>query len=68
MSVRPQGIIKNRWEVDIRNDVKKLKINNWISCIQDLVSGNPMLRRPKHSKIEVVGPEEQILWCLFDIV
>ena len=26
---------KNRWEDDIRNDVKKLKINNWINCIQD---------------------------------
>jgi hypothetical protein len=26
---------KNRWEDDIRNDVKKLKIKNWTSCIQD---------------------------------
>jgi hypothetical protein len=35
MSIRPQGRPKNRWEVDIRNDVKKLKVKNWISCIQD---------------------------------
>jgi len=35
MSVRPQGRPKNRWEDDIRNDMEKLKIKNWISCIQD---------------------------------
>jgi hypothetical protein len=26
---------KNRWEDDIRNDMKKLRIKNWTSCIQD---------------------------------
>jgi len=26
---------KNRWEDDKRNDMKKLKIKNWTSCIQD---------------------------------
>ena len=26
---------KSRWEDDIRNDMKKLKIKNWISCIED---------------------------------
>ena len=26
---------KNRWEGDIINDMKKLKIKNWTSCIQD---------------------------------
>ena len=35
MSIRPQGRPKNRWEDDIRNDMKKLKIKNWISFIQD---------------------------------
>ena len=34
MSIRPQGRPKNRWEDDIRNDMKKMKIKNWISCIQ----------------------------------
>ena len=34
MSIR-QGRPKNRWEDDIRNDMKKLKIKNWISYIQD---------------------------------
>jgi hypothetical protein len=32
---RPIGRPKNRQENDIRNDMKKLKIKNWISCIQD---------------------------------
>jgi len=35
MSIRPQGRPKNGWEDDIRNDMKKLKIKNWIRCIQD---------------------------------
>ena len=26
---------KNRWEDDIRNDMKKVKIKKWTSCIQD---------------------------------
>jgi len=32
---RPQGRPKNRWEDDVRNDTKELKIKNWISCVQD---------------------------------
>ena len=32
---RPLGGPKNRWEDDIRNDMKKLKIKNWTSCIED---------------------------------
>ena len=35
MSIQPQGRPKNRWEDDIRNGMKKWKIKNWISCIQD---------------------------------
>jgi len=35
MLTRPLGRPKNRWEDDIRNDMKKLKIKNWTSCIQD---------------------------------
>ena len=34
-SIRPLGRPKNRWEDDIRNDRKKLRIKNWASCIQD---------------------------------
>ena len=36
MLTRSFGTLKNRWEDDIRNDLKKLKIKNWwTSCIQD---------------------------------
>jgi hypothetical protein len=35
MLTRPLGRPKNRWKYDIRNDMKKLKINNWTSYIQD---------------------------------
>jgi hypothetical protein len=35
MLTRPLGRPKNRWENDIINDTKKLKIKNWTGCIQD---------------------------------
>jgi hypothetical protein len=35
MLTRPLGRPKNRWEDDMINDTKKLKIKNWTSCIQD---------------------------------
>jgi hypothetical protein len=35
MLTRPLGRPMNRWEDDIINDMKKLKIKNWTSCIQD---------------------------------
>jgi len=34
MLTGPLGKPKNRWEDDIINDMKKLKIKNWTSCIQ----------------------------------
>jgi len=35
MLKRPLGRPKDRWEDDIINNMKKLKIKNWTSCIQD---------------------------------
>jgi heme oxygenase len=35
MLTRPLGRPKNRWENYIRNDMKKVKIKNWTSYIQD---------------------------------
>jgi hypothetical protein len=35
MLTRPLGRPKNRWEDDIINGMKKLKIKNWTGCIQD---------------------------------
>jgi hypothetical protein len=35
MLTRLPGRPKNRWKDDIIKDMKKLKIKNWTSCIQD---------------------------------
>ena len=35
MLTRPLGRPKNRWEDDIRKDMKKSKIKNWTSRTQD---------------------------------
>jgi heme oxygenase len=35
MLTSPLGRPKNRWEDDIRKDLKDLKIKNWTGCIQD---------------------------------
>ena len=35
MLTRPYGRPKNRWEDDLRKDMKKLKIKNCTSCIQE---------------------------------
>jgi hypothetical protein len=50
MSIRPQGRPKNRWEDDIRNDMKKLEIKNWISCIQDLNKWKSYVEKAKTFK------------------
>jgi hypothetical protein len=34
MLTRSLGRPNNRWDDDIRKDMKKLKIKNWTSCIQ----------------------------------
>jgi len=47
MSIRPQGRPKKKWEEDIRNDMKKLKIKNKAAS-RFVISGNHMLRKPKH--------------------
>jgi hypothetical protein len=35
ISMLPQGRPKLRWENDIKNDLKEMKLNNWRICIQD---------------------------------
>jgi hypothetical protein len=55
---RPLESPKNRWEDDIRNDMNKLKIKNGLTASKIVITGNYMLRRPKHSKTEVVAPKE----------
>jgi hypothetical protein len=55
MLTRPLGRPKNRWEDDIINDMNKLKIKNWTSCIHDCSKRRLYLRKPKHSKNEIVA-------------
>jgi hypothetical protein len=43
----PLGRPKNRWEDDIINDMKKLKLRIGQSASRITISGNYMLRRPK---------------------
>jgi hypothetical protein len=35
MSTRTLGRPKTRWENDVRNDLKTMRIHNWRDCIQD---------------------------------
>ena len=56
---RPLGRPKNRWEDDIRNDMKKLKKRIGLTASRIVIIGNDMLRRPKHSKIEVLALKEE---------
>jgi hypothetical protein len=62
MLTRTLGRPNNRWEDDIRNNIKKLKIKKWDSCIQDRNKWKLklyMLGRPKCSKNEFVAPKER---------
>jgi hypothetical protein len=48
MLTRSLGRPKNRWEDDIRNDIKKLKIKNRTSCIQYHNTWKLHFERGKH--------------------
>jgi hypothetical protein len=60
MSIRSSGRPQTRWENDVKNDLNIMKICNWKDCMQDRHKWEKKsLRRPKHSIIEVVEPEEE---------
>jgi hypothetical protein len=59
MLTRSLGRPKNRWEDDIWNDMKKLKIKNWTSCIQDRNKWKIYFEKPKSSKNEIVAPKQE---------
>ena len=50
MLTRPLGRPKNRWEDNIRNDMKKLKIKNWTNYIQDRNKWKSYVERAKTFK------------------
>jgi hypothetical protein len=66
MLTRPLGRPKNRWEDDIINDMKKLKIKYGLAAFRIAISGSYMLRSPKYLENEVVAPKKkknlQNLW------
>ena len=51
MLTRPLERPKNRWEDDIRKDMKELKVKNWISCIQDRNNWKLYVEKAKTSNI-----------------
>ena len=59
MLTPPLGRPKNRWEDDIGNYMKKLKIKNWTSYIQDHSEWKLYIEKTKISNIDVVVPKEE---------
>jgi hypothetical protein len=44
---RPIGRPKNRWDVDVRNDIKIMKVNNWKECAKDRNKWKSIVEWPK---------------------
>ncbi|PSN58367.1 hypothetical protein C0J52_12999 [Blattella germanica] len=47
---RSSGRPKNRWEDDIINDIKRLKINNWITKVQNSTQWKTFVEKAKAFK------------------
>jgi hypothetical protein len=58
-TARLAGRPKFRWENDIKEALRIMRVNNWTICIRDGVNERKQLRRPKLSNGEVVAPEEE---------
>jgi hypothetical protein len=58
ISRRPQGRQNLRWENDIKNDLKEMKLNNWRFASRIETNGKEQLRRPRLSIYEVVAPDQ----------
>ncbi|PSN44287.1 hypothetical protein C0J52_12963 [Blattella germanica] len=50
LASRSSGRPKNRWEDDIMNDIKRLKINNWISEVQNRKKWKSFVEKAKAFK------------------
>jgi len=44
---RPVGRPKSRWEDDVRNDLKKMKLIKWAGPVQDRLKWNDVVERAK---------------------
>jgi hypothetical protein len=50
ISIRLAGRPEIRWENDIREDLRIMKINNWTKCIQDHVKRKEEVEKAKTFK------------------
>jgi hypothetical protein len=50
LTIRPEGRPKQRWEDDIIQDIRQLKIKNWTACVQDRVKWKNVVEKAKTSK------------------
>jgi trehalose-6-phosphate synthase len=57
MITRRLGRPKNRWEDDTRNVMKKLKIKNWTSFIQERNNWKLYVEKAKTFNDEIVAPK-----------
>jgi hypothetical protein len=44
---KPIGRPKNRWDDDVRNDIKIMKVNNWKECAKDRNKWKAIVERAK---------------------
>jgi hypothetical protein len=49
LTKRPKGRPKNRWEVNIIQDLSHMKIKNWITRVQDRVKWKEIVEKAKTS-------------------
>jgi hypothetical protein len=49
MSTTSLGRPKNRWEDDVTNDVKNMRINSWKDCIRKRPKWNEVVEKAKTS-------------------
>jgi hypothetical protein len=54
-----QRTFKNRWTVEVLNDLKKLKVNNLIYLVKDRKSSYKLVRMTKNPQGNTVSEEEE---------
>jgi hypothetical protein len=50
LTIRPKGMPKQRWEDNIIQDIRQLKIKNWTACVRDRVKWKNVFEKAKTSK------------------
>ena len=52
LTTRPKGNLKQRWEDNVRQDIRLLNIKNWTACFQDRVKWKNVVEKAKTLKRE----------------